>query len=212
MEIHFVDEVFPGYFWIFPVGNGRANVGAGMFEDRMERDSRRKRVNLREMIRAVTSRHPRFRDRFGGARELEGSFRGWQLPCGSERRRIAGDAWMLIGDAAALIDPFSGEGIANAMISAKLAAECAVEALAHGTSASGGLLQYEERVRRELGSALATSTKIQRLARMKWLLDFVLKRASSRPHALKAIHEIIADREQARKLTSPFFYLKLLFA
>ena len=30
IEIHFVDEVIPGYFWLFPVGDGVVNVGIGM--------------------------------------------------------------------------------------------------------------------------------------------------------------------------------------
>ena len=122
MEIHFLDELLPGYFWIFPVGNGEANVGAGMVETQLQGRSGGKKINLRRATYDLIANHPRFRERFAGATEVEGSFKGWQLPCGSERRPLAGDGWMLVGDAAGLIDPFSGEGISNAMHSAKLAA------------------------------------------------------------------------------------------
>ena len=71
--------------------------------------------------------HPRLRQRFAGAKEIAGSFRGWRLPCGSERRRLAGDGWMLVGDAASLVDPFSGEGISNAMHGAMLKADPSIQ-------------------------------------------------------------------------------------
>ena len=45
--------------------------------------------------------------------------RGWLLPLGSRRRRLSGDGWVLVGDSAGLIDPFSGEGIGNAMVPAR---------------------------------------------------------------------------------------------
>ena len=41
IEIHFVDEVIPGYFWLFPVGDGVVNVGIGMLISE-ERKAKRK--------------------------------------------------------------------------------------------------------------------------------------------------------------------------
>ena len=59
---------------------------------------------------------------------------------------------MLIGDAASLVDPFSGEGIANAMASAKLAAEQVVQA--REAPGAGALRGYEERLWREMGRGM----------------------------------------------------------
>jgi len=85
----------------------------------------------------LIAEHPLFRERFAGAVELPESRRGWLLPLGSKRRTIHGHGWLLVGDAAALIDPFSGEGIGNAMVSGRLAAETVHEALARGVAEPG---------------------------------------------------------------------------
>ena len=47
---------------------------------------------------------------------------------GSIHRKNYGDGYMLLGDAAGLIDPFTGEGIGNAMVAAKYATLVAKEA------------------------------------------------------------------------------------
>lgn len=206
MEIHFLDGLLPGYFWIFPVGGGVANVGAGMIESQLNAGG--KKVNLRKATYDVIANHPRFRERFAGATEVEGSFRGWQLPCGSERRKLSGDGWMLIGDAASLIDPFSGEGISNAMHSAQLAAETAVEVL----QGKGGTERYAARVWEELGPELDNACKLQKLTRFKWLMNFLLRRAARSPRIREAVTGIAVDQTQAKKLLNPLFYLRLLVA
>lgn len=207
MEIHFLDELLPGYFWIFPVGNGEANVGAGMVETALQGRAGGKKVNLRRSTYDLIANHPRFRERFAGAVEVEGSFRGWQLPCGSERRPLSGDGWMLVGDAAGLIDPFSGEGISNAMHSAKLAAAAAVAALRSGAS----LREYEKQVWLELGDELDTAYRLQRLARHRRLLGWILKKAT-RPKVRDTVVQLMGDPQAAKQLMRPGFYLKLLFA
>lgn len=207
MEIHFLDGLMPGYFWIFPVGGGIANVGAGMIESRLN-GAGGKKVNLRKATYEVIANHDRFRQRFALAREVEGSFRGWQLPCGSERRRLAGDGWMLIGDAASLIDPFSGEGISNAMHSAQLAAEAAAEVL----QGKGRIERYAARVWEELGPELDTSYKLQRLTRFTWLMNFLLRKAARSERIREAVTAIAVDQTQAKRLLNPLFYLRLLVA
>jgi geranylgeranyl reductase family protein len=210
MELHFFDELSPGYFWIFPVGGGEANIGAGMVESSVQGRDGRAKINLRKRTWELLATHPRLRDRFSAAQQVEGSFRGWQLPCGSERRPLAGDGWMLIGDAASLIDPFSGEGISNAMHSAKLAAQFAALALREGTVREGGLRRYEEQVWRELGPELDTAYRLQRLASNRWLLRGVFA-CAARPRAREALATLMGDPEASRQLTRPWFYLRLLF-
>ena len=207
MEIHFLDGLMLGYFWIFPVGNGVANVGAGMVESSLNGAGGRK-INLRKATYQAIANHPRFQQRFAGAREVPDSFRGWQLPCGSERRKLSGDGWMLIGDAASLIDPFSGEGISNAMHSAQLAAETAAAVL-QGRSDTG---RYEARVWEELGPELDTAYQLQKLTRFKWLLNFLLRRAARSPRIREAVTGIAVDQTQAKQLLNPLFYLRLLLA
>ncbi len=213
IEIHFVDDLIPGYFWIFPMADGRANVGAGMLERDIRGLDGAPKKNIKEITYRLMREHPAFRDRFADAKEVEGSFRGWLLPLGSKHRRIHGDGWLLVGDAAALIDPFSGEGIGNAMVSGRLAALTIHEALAAGGAPTAErLAAYERRVRAELDRELAMSYKLQKLGRRTWLLNFVIRRAARRPRVREIISSMLADREKKEDFGKLGFYVRLLFA
>ena len=121
IELHFIDEVRPGYFWIFPTDDNRANIGIGMGHS----DIKNKAINLKKVLaKAIES--PAFKARFADARPLEKPI-GWNLPV-SSKRRTTREWFPSVGDAASLIDPFTGEGIGNALCSASTAIETAVSA------------------------------------------------------------------------------------
>ena len=212
IEIHFVDGLIPGYFWIFPLDNGLANVGSGMIETDLQKvDKEGKKKQLIAETERIIAEHPAFKARFANAKEVPGSKRGWLLPLGSKHRPIAGDGWMLVGDAAALIDPFSGEGIGNAMVSGRLAAAQATKALAAKDLSKAALQGYEQAVRAELDRELQMSYKLQKLGRHTWLLNFVLRRASRSRRVRDTISSMLADREKKEDFGSFLFYLRLHF-
>lgn len=205
IELHFVDEVRPGYFWIFPVEDGYANVGIGMDH----RDIKRRGVNLKRALQAAID-SPAFRERFAGARPA-GEPVGWNLPVGSKRRRIHGDGMLLLGDAAGLIDPFTGEGIGNALYSARFAVETAAEAKAVGDFSASFLQRYENGLWESLGSELKVSTKLHELSRRGWLMNWVIRKAARNADLSDLICGMMANAVPRKVLTSPLFYLKLLF-
>ena len=205
IELHFVDEVLPGYFWIFPLENGQANVGIGMLHKYLKaRD-----VNLKKTLERVIARPP-FAERFSSARPLEEPV-GWNLPVGSKHRTCHGPGLMLLGDAAGLIDPFTGEGIGNALYSARIAAEVAHEAVRAGDFSARFLRRYDRRLWGALGDELKVSTRMQRLGRWRTLLDLVIRRAAGNPALSDFICCMIANAAPKKHLTNPLFYLKLLF-
>ena len=175
MEIHFLDVCVPGYFWIFPMGHGRANVGVGM----LSRDVKEGGVQLKVLLDQCVA-HPRFGSRFRAARRV-GSVKGWGLPLGSKPRPMAGDGWMLVGDAASLIDPFTAEGIGNAMASGRSAAQWAARARAADEYSAAFLAGFEREVRGYLRNELRLSHALQRLTGWRTLLDFVIGKASRVP-------------------------------
>lgn len=205
IELHFVPEVLPGYFWAFPLDNGCANIGIGMLHESI----RGKNVDLRKALTQVISRPP-FAERFAEARPLEKPV-GWNLPVGSIRRKAHKDGVLLLGDAAGLIDPFTGEGIGNALYSAKYAVETAVEAKQAGDFSASFLQRYENRLWDSLGDELKTSTRMQNLGKWKPLLNLVIDKAATNEKVSDMICAMIANALPKNELTSPLFYLKLLF-
>ncbi len=206
IELHFLDEAIPGYFWIFPMAAGRANVGLGTLSSRIKKHD----IRLKPLLDEIVA-HPRFRDRFDGAARV-GRVRGWGMPLGSAPRKMAGDGWMLVGDAASLIDPFTGEGIGNAMVSGSLAAHHAVQALEAGDASAAALQSYEKAVHGTLRDELRLSHTLRRLESWRWLLNTVIRKAGRTPEVAETISSMFDDLSARKKLASPLFYLRVLTA
>jgi menaquinone-9 beta-reductase len=206
IEIHFVEESIPGYFWIFPMANGRANVGLGMLSSEIKKRD----IKLKPLLEKLVE-HPKFKDRFANGTPEE-KIKGWGLPLGSRPRTMHGDGWMLLGDAASLIDPFTGEGIGNAMVSAEKAAEWVQRAAEAGEAPAGLLKGYEDAVISYLGNELKLSHAMQRLGRVKWLLNLVVRKAARSEDVADAISMMFDDESEREKLVSPLFYMRLLFS
>ncbi len=206
LEIHFVKSIMPGYFWIFPMENGLANVGVGMVMEDMKKHG----TDLGKAMEDITRNNPLFKERFANARMVT-QLKAWQLPFGSKKRKVHAQNVLLVGDAAGLVDPFSGEGVGNAMLSGKLASEVAYEALVAGDTSELFLARYEERLWNAVWNELSTSYKMQQLGKHEFLLNFVVGKAAKSPKAREAISGTLANKEAKNEYSSPLFYLKLLF-
>lgn len=207
LEIHFVKSCMPGYFWIFPLENGLANVGVGMLMTDMKKGN----VNLQKAMLDAIAENPLFKDRFANAK-LVSPIKAWSLPFGSKRRKVHDDNVMLVGDAAGLVDPFSGEGQGNALLSGKLAALAAVEALDSNDTSAAFLARYDERLWKAVWNEMQTSYSMQKLGRHEFLLNFVIGKAAKSPKAREAIAGTFTSKEARDEYSSPLFYLKLLLA
>jgi len=205
IELHYVDEVVPGYFWIFPMEENYANVGIGMLHQYIKEN----KVDLKSaMDKAINS--PYFKERFANATPMEKPM-GWNLPVGSKRRKNYGNGFMLLGDAAGLIDPFTGEGIGNAMYSARIAVETAKDAIANDNVGEQKLSEYFNRLWNEIGNELKVSHKLQKIGKYRFLLNFVIRKAARNKNVSDIIAGMLANEIPRKQLANPLFYLKLLF-
>lgn len=108
-------DVLPGYGWIFPLGNGEVNIGVGA----LATAKRPSEAALRPLMNYYT-----------GLRRDEWAFDGEPraglsalLPMGGAASGVAGPNWMLIGDAAACVNPLNGEGIDYGLETGRLAVD-----------------------------------------------------------------------------------------
>lgn len=207
IELHYLPEVLPGYFWIFPLANGMANVGIGMMSERI----REKKINLREeMLKAITN-NPNISHRFANA-SLTGKIQGWGLPMCLKQQPLSGDNFLLTGDAASLIDAFTGEGIGNALYSGMLAAFAAEESLKAGKHDAAFIkAKYDDVLFKRIGNELKLSALLQRLCLYPWLFNFVVKKAHKSPALNTALTSMFTDIDLRKQLLKPSFYLKILF-
>ena len=210
IELHFLKDFLPGYFWIFPLPDGMANVGVGMRSDKVSA----KKVNLKKRMLELIENDPGIKARFEGA-ELVGGIKGYGLPLGSKKRSLSGDGYMLVGDAASLIDPFTGEGIGNAMYSGYFAAQMVItcqkgEQGKECVYSAKNLAAYDTITYQRLWSELSLSKKMQELVRFPWLFNLVVNKAKSNPALSELISCMFEDLDIRERLKNPMFYVKLL--
>lgn len=129
-EIHLSEKLAPGgYYWIFGKGDGRVNVGLGV-------QMTGSHPNPKEQLyRCVLSQGP-----FKESKSEQGG--GGVVPTRRPMDTLVSNGIMLLGDAACLVNPIHGGGIGPSMLSGKLAAETAVEALERGDVGREALWQY----------------------------------------------------------------------
>lgn len=205
IELHFLKNLLPGYLWIFPLPNGEANVGMDMLSDAV----RDRKVNLKTLMTDTLKQDPIFAERFRDA-EMTSSLDGYGLPLGSRKRRLSGHRYMLVGDAAFLIDPFTGEGIGNAVYSGAIAAQQAIACLKAGNFSDEVMLAYDERVYRVLGPELKLSHRLQQLVRYPRLFNWLMKMGMKNKQLKDVISCMFYEVDLRKKLTKPSFYFKLL--
>jgi menaquinone-9 beta-reductase len=129
-------NIVPGYGWIFPMGDGRVNVGVGL----LSTDRRWKGVNTSHLMDAFVQWVPKS---WGLSPETcLGPPTGGKLPMGLSVGPRAGHNVVLVGDAAGTVNPFNGEGIAYGYETGRLAASALGHAL---TGAGAGALSDYDR-------------------------------------------------------------------
>jgi len=205
IEIHFLKELLPWYLWIFPFSDGSANVGLALPSSL----AKKKPLSLKELLYFLIEKYPHLKNRFINAK-LTGKIEANRLPYYTGPIQIAGDNYLLLGDAARLIDPFTGEGIGNAMVSGFLAAENAEECLKKSDFSFSGTQNYQYKIYEKLDPELALGLKLQSLARRKRLLNLVIGKASRNEKTRNFISEMLYKANTKRNLNKPLFYIKLI--
>ncbi len=185
LEIHFIKEYMPGYFWIFPLNNNTANVGFGMVSKYVSKH----KIDLRKSLTEIIQQIKPIRERFGNATAVN-EIAGFGLPCGGKRNKISGNRFLLCGDAASLINPATGEGIGNAMLSGQLAAQHTLKCFDKNNFEASFNKSYDNAVYKKLLPDLRIQKLLQTIAGERdWLINFAMKQVKK--------HEFI--RERVRK-------------
>lgn len=167
VEVYFDKQFLPSYLWVFPLPGNKTNVGFGMLSAEVSK----RKINLKKTFYEFIERNHELKIKFKNATQLS-ELEGFGLPLGSKIQTISGNNFMLVGDAASLIDPISGDGIGNAMLSGKLAAEQITRCFAQNNFSDVFMKGYNNALMETLGKELRTRSRMQRaISHMPFLLD-----------------------------------------
>jgi len=150
----------PGYFWIFPTGDDRCNVGFGVISD--------KPVKLKSLYQEVCSKDPKIAQFLKGTNP-KSVFQGHKIPIPQRPIACSAPGALLIGDATELVDPLFGHGIDKAMISGFWAAQALIQGFESGNLEC--FRAYEQRIHKTLYPEMLKNFKRMRTLTkvLQWL-------------------------------------------
>jgi len=145
-EFYFGKEISPGgYVWVFPKGEGCANVGLGI---------RSRDASVVAYLKKFISSHKNLRKGKAIVMVAGG------VPVQGPLEKTVKENVLLVGDSARHVDPLTGGGIYNAMLAGKIAGEVIA---AHLESEKNSLLEYEAAWRKVLEKGLMRSLGIKNI-------------------------------------------------
>ncbi len=147
LEVYFPKSLPLSYFWIFPLPDGKANVGYGMASNYIAKNN----INVRKAFEELIKTDPVLIPRFKNAQPQE-TVKGWGIPMSGNDRKAYGEGWLLVGDAASLVCPTSGEGIGSGMISGYVAAKFLQRAVEQKNFSEEMFINYNREIHKRLRS------------------------------------------------------------
>ena len=159
LEIYLPKSLPLAYLWIFPLPNGEANVGCGLSSEMIAKKS----IDLKKVFHQLITEDPALADRFKNATPLEKPV-GWGLPLASQHRKACGDGYLLVGDAAALVCPTTGEGIGPGMMSGYIAAHFIKRAVDQNRYDEQMFTNYDREVSKRLKTDIKKYNFIRKLS------------------------------------------------
>lgn len=194
-----------GYVGIAPVPRGRVNVGIvlGRSWGRALAEAGAGRI-VERIVAAIPATPDDPAEWRMGARceAIAGA-----APIGHRVTRRAGPGWYLVGDAAGFLDPFTGEGLHRALVSAELAAE-AIDAELAGRRAAGA--GYERSMRDGFAAKDRVSWLVQAFLGRPALFEYAARRLADRAAVRETVGLVMGDLLPAERALEPRLLLALL--
>ena len=193
-EMHVARDWYVG---LAPLAGNRLNVGMALPMNGTKQPAE-------ERFQAAIDGIPAVAARLRGVRRLT-PIRG-ASPIGHRVRGTAGRGWMLIGDAAGFIDPFTGEGIFRALRSAR----AATEALGAGDD-DGAATRYRAARREAFAAKDGLTWLVQGMLAAQPVMGYTIRRLARRPQLAARLGSALGDLRPASDALSPVFLAQVLW-
>ena len=188
------DRLLPGYGWIFGMGDGTSNIGLGLLNTSTAFGNTDYHVLLKRWLAGMPPE-------WGFTEENRvGPIRGAALPMAFNRTPSYTDGLLLVGDAAGMVNPFNGEGIAYAMESGEIAARVVTQALAWPDAAGAErvLHGYPGVLADAYGGYYALGRAFVKAIGRPELMRFATRHAMSRPALMRFALKLLANLTDPR--------------
>ncbi len=188
------DRLLPGYGWIFGMGDGTSNVGLGMLNTSKAFGHTDYRALLARWLTSMP-------EEWGYTEENRTEpVRGAALPMGFNRTPQYHRGLLLSGDAAGMVNPFNGEGIAYAMESSEILARVVAQALARPTRAQTErvLAGYAGELQAAYGRYYTLGRVFVQLIGRPQLMRYATSRGMNHPQLMRFALKLLANLSDPR--------------
>ncbi len=158
----FQNVPLPGYGWLFPMNEGLANIGIGF-------STREGRPSVQSALRSF---FPVIQDLLKHAHQIE-PIRSYPIRTDFATAPTFGNRILLVGEAAGLVNPLTGDGIDYALESGKIAAENLATAFDLGDLSLGQMARYDQRLREQFQATFVFCEQLRKGLLKPWLLNFL---------------------------------------
>jgi len=193
-----------GYCGIAPQEDGRVNVAMVVGMDAVQQRS----ASVESFFDAALLTYPALAERVRSAQRVT-PVRGVG-PLARRVLRVSGNGYLLVGDAAGFFDPFTGEGIFDALHGGELAAEAIAAALDVGNTSGTALGAYDRARRAAFAEKRRAAWLVQAFVRSPRLMDYAIERIAARPTVRATMTGVLGDYRDAGLVLSPRFLLAAL--
>ncbi len=197
-DFYFDLELLPGYGWVFPVGEGRVNIGVGVLP--VFWSTRRPASSL---LGEFVQRRSAEGLLNGG--QPAGPVKGYPLRIDFPAQRVAGPNWVIVGEAAGLVNPLTGEGIDLALESGLIAARALHSAIRAGRHDH---LAYQHELWDRFGPMFAGLRALRDLMLTPFFTDYALWLMRQYRFLAGTVMEIAQGIAPPAKVFHPLFVLQ----
>ena len=197
----------PGYGWVFPLSNSSANVGVGFFRAGMT--ARWMPKTARTVFDTFTQTPP-LQKILTGAHKV-GPIKGYPLRLDFARSPTFAERILLVGEAAGLVNPVTGEGIDYALESGKMAADHIIGMFSANNLSIKSLAVYDRLLRERYQRLFVLCDRLRFLYLNPLVLNRVIRSVAHQDDLMEMFMNIIIENEDAYEGLSPRTLSKVVF-
>ena len=190
-QFRFDGVVLPGYGWVFPLSATSANLGAGFI-----RDGKREHYQSAQTAFNGFIQSPELKVILGNAKQV-GALKSFPIRTDFASAPTFAERVLLVGEAAGLVNPLTGDGIDFALESGKIAAEHILNMLRLGDVSHSQLQAYDTILRQHYQNLFRFSERVSRMSLNRRALDWLVPLAASRPKLPEALVNILLGAQPA---------------
>jgi flavin-dependent dehydrogenase len=205
LHIRFDGIPLPGYGWIFPLSEHEANIGAGFMLG-----TRSKPASAPAALDAFLS-HPPVKNQVASGHPIS-TTSGFPLRTDFHHAPTHRGRLLLVGEAAGLVNPFTGEGIDYALESGELAAAALVEGLNTNGPLQTYLKAYDQGLRQRFQETFVLTHLLRRIYMRPFLLDPLIRACRHWPQLGHQLVRVLLAYESPRSALGASTFLKILWA